>query len=64
MVQRHISRGCNYLDRLKETIDIARENDYTVVGIETKVIEEAYDVIRSMAQSNEQDRSKRIDADD
>ena len=40
MTQHHIKRECNSIERLKETIEIAKENDYTVVGIETKVLED------------------------
>lgn len=40
MTVHHIERECNSIERLKETLKIAKENDYTVVGIETKVLEE------------------------
>lgn len=46
MDRHHIKRNCNSLERLKETLDIAHRNDYVVVGIETKVLEEIDEILR------------------
>lgn len=51
MTQHHIKRECNSIERLKETIEIAKENDYVVVGIETKVLEDINEYIRRYASN-------------
>lgn len=42
---RHIKRVCTTEERLREVIDIAHREDYEMVGIETKVLEDCLRIL-------------------